>query len=218
MLSFGFILISSLVFILLFILSGRDLRLLFASVIWILLITILANSDFFLKMDTIPPRFIIVLIGGVSLAILCDQFLKNKSIPIEAILLIHVVRIPVEISLHQLYKQGEIPKIMTYEGWNFDIIMGISALVLIAISLVGKKHLNRKMLLLWNFLGILLLTIIVVVALLSAPFPFQQLAFDQPNKALLNFPFILLPAYIVPVVYLAHALAIRTLLKKSDLI
>ncbi|HVF96549.1 MAG TPA: hypothetical protein VM871_04480, partial [Flavisolibacter sp.] len=38
-------------------------------------------------------------------------------------------------------------------------------------------------------------------------------AFDQPNIAVLYFPFIWLPSFIVPVVLLSHLVCIRQLLK-----
>ncbi|MDB6080057.1 MAG: putative transrane protein of unknown function, partial [Akkermansiaceae bacterium] len=47
--------------------------------------------------------------------------------------------------------------------------------------------------------------------LLSAPFPFQRLALDQPNVAILSFPFIWLPTFIVPVVLFTHLASIRQL-------
>ena len=56
---------------------------------------------------------------------------------------------------------------------------------------------------------------IVVNAILSAPFTFQQFAFDQPNVAVLYFPFVWLPCFIVPVVLFSHLVLIRQLLKKE---
>jgi hypothetical protein len=69
--------------------------------------------------------------------------------------------------------------------------------------------------LVWNFICLGLLFNIVVHAVLSAPLPFQQLAFDQPNVAILYFPYVWLPAFIVPVVLLSHLVAIRKLIIKT---
>jgi hypothetical protein len=65
-----------------------------------------------------------------------------------------------------------------------------------------------------------LLINIVSNAILSAPFPFQQFAFDQPNIAVLYFPFIWLPCCVVPLVLLSHLAAIRQLsnYEKKDII
>ena len=42
------------------------------------------------------------------------------------------------------------------------------------------------------------------MGLLSAELPIQQLAFDQPIKAIAFFPYILLPAVVVPLVIYIH--------------
>jgi len=56
----------------------------------------------------------------------------------------------------------------------------------------------------WNFIALGLLLNIVTNAILSAPFAFQKFAFDQPNIAVLYFPFSWLPAYIVSTVLFGH--------------
>jgi hypothetical protein len=66
----------------------------------------------------------------------------------------------------------------------------------------------------WNFICLGLLLNIVINAILAAPFPFQQFAFDQPNRGVLYFPFIWLPGFIVPAVLLSHLVNIRQLLSQ----
>jgi hypothetical protein len=68
--------------------------------------------------------------------------------------------------------------------------------------------------LLWNFICLGLLVNIIVNAVLSAPFPFQQFGFSQPNIAVLYFPYVWLPCGIVPLVLLSHLAVIRQLSKK----
>ncbi|HEX5025988.1 MAG TPA: hypothetical protein VFV68_11990, partial [Agriterribacter sp.] len=68
------------------------------------------------------------------------------------------------------------------------------------------------LILLWNFICLALLINIVVNAVLSAPFPFQQFAFDQPDIAVLYFPFNWLPAVVVPIVLLSHLATIRQII------
>lgn len=92
---------------------------------------------------------------------------------------------------------------MTFEGRNFDILSGLTAPIIFYFGFVTKQ-LDRKVILIWNFICLALLINIVVVAILSAPFPFQQFAFDQPNIAVLYFPFNWLPSCVVPLVLLSH--------------
>lgn len=64
-----------------------------------------------------------------------------------------------------------------------------------------------------NIICLGLLFNIIVNALFSAPSPIQKFAFEQPNIAILYFPFSLLPTFIVPIVLLGHLVSIRQLLK-----
>jgi hypothetical protein len=99
---------------------------------------------------------------------------------------------------------------MTFEGGNLDILSGLSA-PLIAYYAVKKP----KILLAWNFICLALLINIVARALLSAPFPFQQFAFDQPNIAILQFPVIWLPTFIVLTVLFGHVTVIIQKINKQ---
>ena len=103
---------------------------------------------------------------------------------------------------------------MTFEGRNFDILSGISAPFIYYIAF-RKETYNKWVLLVWNIICLILLINIVSIAILSAPFAFQRFGLDQPNIAVLYFPYIWLPACMVPVVLLSHLASIRLLLKKS---
>ena len=100
---------------------------------------------------------------------------------------------------------------MTFTGRNFDILAGLTA-PLIAYFGIQKNKLSSKVILIWNFLSLALLINIVINAVLSAPFSFQQFAFDQPNIAVLYFPFVYLPGFIVPAVLFGHLVSIRRIL------
>lgn len=87
--------------------------------------------------------------------------------------------------------------------------MGISALMLLAYGLLSSKHINRSFFIAWNILGIGCLLFIVALAIRSSPLLIQQFAFDQPNRAVLAFPYCLLPAGVVPPVLMAHILLLK---------
>ena len=123
-----------------------------------------------------------------------------------------ICKIPGELVLFWLFIHKGVPQLMTFEGRNFDIIAGITAPT-IAYFGFKKKMIGRKIIWLWNFTSLAILINIVVHSLLSAPTPFQKLAFDQPNVAILFFPFSWLPTFIVPIVFLGHLISIRQLIK-----
>ncbi len=169
--------------------------------------------------NSTPPKMLLFGILPAVFTILClfttqagRQF--ADSLPLTNITYLQVVRVPVELVLLWLFLNKAVPKNMTFEGRNFDIISGITA-PFIAYFGLSQGVLSRKIILGWNFVCLALLLNIVVNALLSAPSPLQKFAFDQPNIAILHFPFSWLPAFIVPVVLFGHLTSIRQLLKNA---
>ena len=129
----------------------------------------------------------------------------------KALTLLHVVRIPVEIVLFWLFCEGKIPQIMTFEGRNFDILAGMSAPIIWHLGF-NKKTIPKWLLIAWNFVCLALLFNIVFYAILSVPTTFQVFGLEQPNIAILYFPFIWLPSFIVPIVIFSHMVVIKKLL------
>lgn len=187
---------------------------------WLSLQGVLGYAGFYRNTDAFPPRLIFLL--GPPLILIMVLFLLpkgrkiiNRMIP-AWLTWLHVVRIPIEFVLYWLYIHGQIPELMTFEGRNFDIVSGISA-PFIAYLWFHKNYTKKTFLVLWNLGALLLLFSIVINAIFAAPFPFQLQAFEQPNVGVLYFPFIWLPAFIVPVVLFAHLVTLRILLKGESL-
>ncbi len=170
--------------------------------------------------NTMPPK---ILLFGVAPTILLIIFLfvtkKGRAfidgLPLAKLTYLHTIRIPVEIVLLWLFMHKTVPQLMTFEGRNFDILAGITA-PWVAYYGISKGNFSKQILLLWNIICLALLANIVINAILSSPFPLQQFAFDQPNIAILYFPFSWLPTFVVPVVLFCHLASIRQLLKKED--
>lgn len=193
---------------------GRALAIIGA---WLTLQAGLALSGFYLPTAGLPPRFALSLLPPALFIVMLLVSRAGKSYldgaNLRLLTLLHVVRIPLELVLWALYLHGAVPKLMTFEGGNLDILSGISAIVMYYVGFVGG-HVRRRLLLIgWNIVCLALLGNIVARAILSAPFSFQQFGMEQPNIALLHFPFIWLPACVVPLVLLAHLTALRQLLK-----
>ena len=189
-----------------------------ASGIWLALTGILSFKKVFQETSSIPPRLMIVVAPAILFIILLMTTKSGKrftdSIDLKKLTLVHIVRIPVEIILFMLFTHKLIPGLMTFEGRNFDILAGITAPLVFYFAFI-KQKLGRKTLLAWNFICLALLLNIVINAVLSIPSSFQQFAFEQPNIALLYFPFVWLPGCVVPIVLFAHLAAIKQLLKKN---
>jgi hypothetical protein len=170
----------------------------------------------FYKIDSQnPPKIFLMLIPPLAIIVLLfitsrgKQFIDGLDLKILTIL--HTVRIPVEIVLFLLYLNRLVPLVMTFEGRNFDILAGLTAPIIYYFGFCRSRY-NPRLILVWNFLSTGLLANIIIIAMLSLPSSFQKFGFDQPNIAILYFPFVWLPSVIVPLVLLSHLAAIRQIL------
>ena len=198
--------------------SGNSKPLLMGILAWMLFQATISLTGFYQILNSMPPRFLLLIGPGIIISILLFVTKWGKEfidkLDLKALTIMHSVRIPVEITLYFVYSAGLIPVLMTFEGNNFDIISGITAPLIFYFGFIIKK-LNRTALLIWNILCTVLLLNVVVIALLSAQTPFQKLAFDQPNIGVTFFPFVWLPSVVVPIVLIGHLAAIRQLLKMN---
>ena len=189
------------------------------ALFWLLLTGILAYRGFFQDTATIPPRLMLAMAPPLIFIILLLVTSKGRlyidRLDLKNLTLLHIVRIPVEVILYLLASYKFIPELMTFAGRNFDILSGITAPIVYFICFKNGVVKNRRLLLWWNSLCLGLLLNIVINAVLSAPFRFQTFAFDQPNVAILYFPFTWLPCFIVIIVLFSHLAAIQKLLRKS---
>jgi len=185
-------------------------------VVWLAVTGILSFKGVFQDTSAIPPRLMIGIAPAILFIILLLTTKNGRrftdNIDLNKLTLVHIVRVPVEITLFMLSTHKLIPELMTFAGRNLDILSGITAPIMYFVCFKNSQLKNRTLLLIWNFICLGLLLNIVINAILAAPFPFQQFAFDQPNIAILYFPFTWLPCFIVMIVLYSHLAAIRRLI------
>lgn len=187
----------------------------FLITFWIFFQGIFALYGFYKLTPTNLPFF--GVLPSVLLIISLFVFARKSFIeplPLKTLTLLHIIRVPVEIVIYWLFLNHLMPKMMTFEGWNFDILSGITA-PFISWFAFRRGKINRPILIAWHIFALLLLVNIVSIAVLSLPTPIQKLAFDQPNVAVLYFPFIWLPTIIVPIVLFSHLASLWQLLFKK---
>lgn len=189
--------------------------------IWVSVQSSMGILGFYTATNSLQPRFQLLLLPPLLFTII--QFSTNRgrsfidSLDLKALTIIHVVRIPVEIIIYWLFVNKAVPELMTFEGRNFDIVSGITAPFFYYFGFV-KAKLPKSILIAWNILCLGLLLNIIINGMLSAPTPFQQFGFEQPNIAVLHFPFMFLPACIVPLILFSHLTSIRQLISNKSFI
>jgi hypothetical protein len=196
--------------------ANRSLVSLLIISAWLLLQAILSLSGFYKITDTIPPRLLLFLLPPVVFIIVLFATVRgrlfiNRLNP-GLLTLLFVIRIPVEIVIYRLYLENQVPGLMTFTGDNYDIVSGLTAPLIYYFGYI-KKRLSNEIMLAWNIICLGLLISIVYHAIFSAPSPIQKFAFDQPNLAILYFPYSWLPSCIVPLVLFSHLVLIWKLQK-----
>jgi hypothetical protein len=172
---------------------------------------LLAERGFYLDATSTPPpqaAWLAPVFVALTVAVALPRGRRwLASLDPIALMFLHVLRLPVEITLHQAFVHGSVPRGMTFDGHNFDIMSGVSALVLAA-WMTSKRPPSRGVLIAWNLACLGLLAIVVTTAILSIPSSLQRLNFDRPNVLVLSTPYVLLPALLVPAVLWAHVAAL----------
>jgi hypothetical protein len=187
---------------------------------WLVISALISFNGVLHDFSTTPPKILLVLIPSL-LAIIYTSSSKSvnrllNAIPPEWLLYIQSFRVLMELLLWMLFWKNIIPVQMSFEGLNYDILAGLSAPIVGYYALSVKKW-PRVVALLWNFAGLLLVTNIFVVSLLSTPGPMRQFFNEPSNTIVAYFPYVWIPAFIVPFAYLMHVLSIKQIIRGSEI-
>jgi len=185
---------------------------------WLAIQGVLSYKGFYLNTSGTPPRIALAVLPPLGLIILLLITQRGKKfirrLDLRTLHLLHIVRIPTELCLYWLSLRKAVPELMTFAGNNFDIITGITVPILYVTCFKRRAVRSVNLLFGWNIIGLVMLGSIVVNGILSLPTEFQQLAFEQPNIAVLYFPFVWLPCFIVMVVFFSHLVMIKRLMER----
>lgn len=192
----------------------------FIVITWLSLQLMLAYKGFFLASYDMPPRILASIAPWLVVMVMTILMVWNRNylreLSLTTMTYINVFRLPLELIVFTgLASAGYIPEVMTFHQNNFDILVGISAPI-IAYLYFNRRSISWKFLLSWNIVSLLLLINVTFIAILATPYPFQQIGFEQPNIAVLHFPFILLPTLLVPIAYFCHIVSIIKLIRYPE--
>jgi hypothetical protein len=185
--------------------------------LWIIFQSTLALNQWYMDRKSMPPHMMFPVVIAAIVITLVLVLKKPKAwatnISAELLTWLHFVRIPVEIGLYHLAIAKQVPWSMTFKGYNFDIIFGITSPI-VALLYFRFKKINFRVVQVWNILGLISVLLVVLRGIGSLPSPVQWWDFSQPNYAVMHFPFVWLPSLIVPLVVFAHLVALKQLNQK----
>ena len=160
--------------------------------------------------------------GGVRAAVVLSVGLGVSPVgrrlaaglPLAVLVGVQGFRLPLELLMHRAYEDGLMPVQMSYSGLNFDIVTGITALIVGALLATGRAGVPTARA--WNVMGTLLLVNIISIALLSAPTPWRVFRDGPANVWITTVPYVWLPTVMVAFAILGHIVIYRRLRAGRD--
>jgi hypothetical protein len=192
----------------------RALRAALATAAW-LAATFAAAASGRLSFATVPPTMGVVIVLSLALALRIGLSGTGARIaagvPLALLVGMQGFRLPLELLLHRAYAEGLMPVQMSYSGRNFDIVTGITAIILAAALWMAPQRVSPRLVLLWNLLGLTLLANVVTIAILSAPTPLRVFMNEPSTAWTTQAPFVWLPAVFVLAALAGHIVIFRRL-------
>jgi hypothetical protein len=186
---------------------------------WLVLLAVLAGAGFFLRDGRVQPYF---LASGMLPTIAGIAYVSSRAgLPVltrtspATLIGLQSFRIVVELILWALALQGRLSPLLTFEGRNFDALVGLTALPVAWLGIVRRVW-PPAAAVAWNVAGILILLSTVLHFVLSAPTPFQSIRTEPPTTIVATLPYIWLPGFLVPLALTLHAASLRTPLGRGS--
>jgi hypothetical protein len=182
---------------------------------WMALLGGVAGTGVFGRFDVRPPPMMGAFLGTLALALVLafSRFGKRLALglPFSALVGFQAFRLPLELVMHQAASEGVMPSVMSFNGYNFDILTGITAMLVGVWLLVGRPP--RAVLVAFNVLGSVLLLVVSAVAVAALPL-FAAFGPEQQNVWVTRFPYVWM-AVMVGSALVGHVLVARRLLAES---
>jgi hypothetical protein len=170
-------------------------------------------GDFSLFPLNIGPLLFIPLVAIIIFTFWKPTRVVLAHISPANIICLQIFRAFVEVLLWMLFIEHLLPEQMTFEGRNFDVLSGLTAIPIAL--LVARNRISKTGIILWNIACLGLLINIVAVAVLSMPTPLRYFINEPANTIVAEFPIIWLPTFLVPLAYMLHFFSLRQLADKK---
>ena len=180
---------------------------------WLTITFLIAHAGILSDFESRPPRLMIMLLTETALFAFVTGTRTARRLleatPLSWPIALHTIRIPIELALFALFAAGKIPVQMTFEGRNFDVLVGLTAPI--AAFALARGKIGQRGALVWNLFAFGLLLNILGIAITTFPGPLHLEWSGVSNVILATPPFAWLPTFLVPVAFFGHVLSFRQL-------
>lgn len=188
-------------------------------ILWHIYVYLISISGILQNLE-FPPRFFIFLV--LPLFIFIGVFMyKNRNnawiqnVPKTWPVYYQSFRILIETVFVFTVAAGFLHKEVTMEGYNYDVLFGLSA------PLVGllyqKNKLSNKSIIIWNYIGLAVIAFIIFLFLSTvfAPHLYGSNVALMPMEAV-TYPYTLVAGFLMPSAVFIHVLSIVQLRKSKE--
>jgi hypothetical protein len=186
--------------------------------IWLIYLSVISYTEV-LNDFSLPPKLPLLVVMPIFVVLIISLLKKATAdfVSVTAVswlIYIQGFRIIVELIIWGAYQIQLMPLVTTFEGNNYDVLVGISA---IPMAYYAKSiTASRKLLILWNIAGLLVLANTVRVIITSVYFPEAiGLSSGAFGADFVSLPYLLIPGLFMPLAVYIHALSIKQLLRQT---
>jgi hypothetical protein len=171
----------------------------------------LAQSGVLSKWTSLPPRWPLLPLIALGTFVLLGQTLTFRrllaEIPSWQPVAFQTFRMGVELAFWRLSLDGGAPVQVTFEGRNFDGLIGLTAPVVAAGIAFG--WFGPRLTIAWNLFGLAMLFNAIGTVATSTPGPLHLNWPSEPFTAIATWPVIWIPALLAPIGIFVHVVSIR---------
>lgn len=178
---------------------------------WLGGVALVAHAGLLQVWTARPPRLFLVPLAALALLMVLTRTTTFRALlsaaPSWWPIALQSFRVGVELLLFALFLEGLVPEQMTFEGRNFDVLIGLSAPFMAL--LVASSRVGPRAVLAWNVVGLLMLANVVGTALTSVPGPLHLAWPGAPLTEIARWPMVWIPGFLVPLAVFLHVASLR---------
>ena len=175
-------------------------------VCWLIYVSAISVTGIF-ENSSMPPRIPLLLVMPTFL-FFTYFFTSKKFKPVIAAtphswpVYFQSFRVIVELLIYSAFLKGVLPKSATFDGHNFDILIGLTA-PLVAYLTFTRGKVSKPLFFLWNVAGLITLAIVVLILMRHA-YVVTNDSLSILHKGLGDFPYTYLAGLFMPLAVFMH--------------